>query len=94
MIETEKITKGHKMDIPDGNAIVTHRYLIIGDVILCTDIFIEPIDCDYTIKIHTNIYVGTVQEAMEDYHRYVEDNFLPEGMTENELIEYLCREED
>ena len=94
MKETEKITEEHKMDITDGDAIVTYQYLINGDNIIFTDIFIEPIDCDYIIKIHTNMYVGTMQEAMEDHHKYVEENFLPEGMTEDEFIEYLCREED
>lgn len=94
MKEMKKITEEHKMDILDGGAIVTHQYLINGDDIIFTDIFIEPIGCDYIIKIHTNMFVGTVQEAMEDYHKYMEENFLPEGMAENEFIKYLCREED
>ena len=92
MKETEKIIQGHKMDIPYGDAIVTHQYLIIGDDVICTDIFIEPIDCDYIIKIHANTFLGTVQEAMEDYHKYVEGNFLPDGMSTDELVDFLLQD--
>jgi len=90
----EKIIERHKISIPNETAIITHQYVINGDGIICTDIFIEPNGCDYIIKMHTNMFVCTVQEAMANCHKYVEENFLPEGMTEDEFIECLCREED
>ena len=79
------------MDIPDGDAIVTHQYLIIEDGIICTDIFIEPIDGDYIIKIHANTLIGTVQEIMKDYHKYMEENFFPYGSMD-EIVDFLLQD--
>lgn len=91
MNETKKIIQGHKMDIPDDDAIVTHQYLIIEDDIICTDIFIDPIDGDYIIKIHANTLIGTVQEAMEDYHKYMEESFFPDGSID-EMVDFLLQD--
>lgn len=84
----------NKINIPNGTAIVTHQYALDGDNIICTDTFIEPNDCDYIIKIHQNTFVGTVQEVMKNYQKSVLEDIVPDGMTEKEFIEYLCREED
>lgn len=94
MKENEKLLEGHKMNIPDGNAIVMPQYSIIGDDIICTDIFIEPIDCDFIIKIHVNAFVGTVQESMKDYHEYVKNIFLSSGINEDELVDFLINKKE